>query len=186
MARNMLRIFQSHVHSRSINHYRTKEPFYGAVMTPRKPTRLRCNVQYKFQHSGPFYWPFPPSHSAPKLPSHPIFFTNLSRLQRRRRPRHVSRDSRASRRRPYSLASREGGREGGREARPGAGGSGSPGILSARHYQFQTRANPTHSGSGGERPTLEMVPNVFVRESAGEKRRIRRRWPAATEVERDR
>ena len=114
MARNMLRIFQSHVHSRSINHYRTKEPFYGAVMTPRKPTRLRCNVQYKFQHSGPFYWPFPPSHSAPKLPSHPIFFTNLSRLQRRRRPRHVSRDSRASRRRPYSLASREGGREGGR------------------------------------------------------------------------
>ena len=79
------------------------------------------------------------------------------------------------------LRVREGGKEGGE-----AGGSGSPGILSARHYQFQTRANPTHSGSGGERPTLEMVPNVFVRESAGEKRRIRRRWPAATEVERDR
>ena len=75
MARNMLRIFQSHVHSRSINHYRTKEPFYGAVMTPRKPTRLRCNVQYKFQHSGPFYWPFPPSHSAPKLPSHRIQYS---------------------------------------------------------------------------------------------------------------
>ena len=29
---------------------------------------------------------------------------------------------------------------------------------------------------GGERPTLPMVPNVFVRESAAEKRRIRRRW----------
>ena len=55
---------------------------------------------------------------------------------------------RASRRRPYSLVS------------PALRESCQPVTINSK---------PADSGSGFERPTLRMVPNVFVRESAAEK-----------------
>ena len=95
-------------------------------MTPRKPARLRCNMYFEFQH----------------FPSR-IWHLNYRRIQYSLRISAGDGDSgmchaphvAARAHIPlFRVASGGPGRQ--------AGGSGSPGILSARHYQFQTRANP--------------------------------------------